>query len=145
MACLRFYRGPKLRIYDVRVEGPHIEQWPSAGHRLMYGDLQPDDLNRSTITQRLRVFAAGAFRRPLRSDELKPIERMVTGKLADGMEPLAALQLGFQTIPLLAVVYLHAGGGGHARWIQSGVTSVVLPLVLATGHAVAGPRQGWPP
>jgi len=95
---LKVYRGPKLRIYDIRVEGPHVDQWPPAGHMLMYGDLQPDDLNRSTIIQRLRVFAAGAFRRPLRGDELNPIERMVLAKLDGGMEPLAALQLGFQTI-----------------------------------------------
>ena len=64
---LKAYRGPKLRIFDIRVEGPHIDQWPPAGHTLMYGDLQSDDLNRSTITERLRVFAAGAFRRPLNS------------------------------------------------------------------------------
>ncbi|HBV63566.1 MAG TPA: hypothetical protein DEF45_11140 [Rhodopirellula sp.] len=95
---LKVYRGPKLRIYDIQVGGPHIDQWPPAGHKLMYGDLQPDELNRSTITQRLRTFAAGAFRRPLRGDELSPIERMVTEKLDSGMEPLAALQLGFQTI-----------------------------------------------
>ena len=95
---LKAYRGPKLRIYDIRVEGPHIDQWPPAGHTLMYGDLQPDELNRNTITQRLRVFAAEAFRRPLRDDELNPIERMVMSKLADGMQPLASLQLGFQAI-----------------------------------------------
>ena len=95
---LKVYRGPKLRIYDIRVEGPHIDQWPPAGHKLMYGDLQPDELNLSTITQRLRIFAAGAFRRPLRGDELRPIERMVAEKLGSGMEPLSALQLGFQAI-----------------------------------------------
>jgi hypothetical protein len=109
---LKAYRGPKLRIFDIQVEGPHIDQWPPAGHTLMYGDLQPDGLNRSTITQRLRVFAAGAFRRPLRSDELKPIERMVMGKLAGGMEPLAALQLGFQTVLCSpGFVYMQEGEG----------------------------------
>jgi hypothetical protein len=78
----------------------------------MYGDLQPDDLNASTITERLRVFAAGAFRRPLRGDELKPIERMVMGKLDGGMKPLTALQLGFQTILCSpGFVYMQEGEG----------------------------------
>ena len=109
---LKVYRGPKLRIYDIRVEGPHIDQWPPAGHTLMYGDLQPDELNRSTITERLRLFAASAFRRPLRGDELKPIERMVIAKLEAGMDPLAALQLGFQTILCSpSFIYLQEGNG----------------------------------
>ncbi|TWT84953.1 hypothetical protein CA13_64340 [Planctomycetes bacterium CA13] len=109
---LKVYRGPKLRIFDIRVEGPHIDQWPPAGHTLMYGDLQSDDLNRSTITERLRAFAAGAFRRPLNSGELKPIERMVMGKLDGGMEPLAALQLGFQTILCSpSFIYMQEGEG----------------------------------
>lgn len=140
---LKVYRGPKLRIYDVRVEGPHIEQWPSAGHRLMYGDLQPDDLNRSTITQRLRVFAAGAFRRPLRSDELKPIERMVTGKLADGMEPLAALQLGFQTILCSpSFIYMQEGEGTLDGYSLASRLSFFLwssqPDTQLLAHAKAG-------
>ena len=109
---LKAYRGPKLRIFEVQVEGPHIEQWPPAGHQLMYGDLQPDGLNASTITERLRVFAAGAFRRPLRGDELQPIERMVMAKLDEGLEPLAALQQGFQTILCTpGFVYMQEGEG----------------------------------
>ncbi|MGI9497501.1 MAG: DUF1592 domain-containing protein [Mariniblastus sp.] len=140
---LKVYRGPKLRIYDVRVEGPHIEQWPSAGHKLMYGDLQPDDLNQKTITQRLRVFAAGAFRRPLRSDELKPIERMVTGKLADGMEPLAALQLGFQTILCSpSFIYMQEGEGTLDGYSLASRLSFFLwssqPDTQLLAHAKAG-------
>ena len=62
--CSRLTVGPKLRIYDIRVEGPHIDQWPPAGHTLMYGDLQPDELNRSTITQRLRSVRRRCFSPP---------------------------------------------------------------------------------
>ncbi|MEM9644601.1 MAG: DUF1592 domain-containing protein [Planctomycetota bacterium] len=109
---LKVYRGPKLRIHEIRVEGPHIDQWPPPGHTLMYGDLQPDALDRGTIIQRLRTFAASAFRRPLRGDELNPIERMVAGKLDSGMPPLAALQLGFQTILCSpSFLYLQEGEG----------------------------------
>ena len=142
-SLLKVYRGPKLRIFDIRVEGPHIDQWPPAGHTLMYGDLQPDDLNRSTIAERLRVFAARAFRRPLRSDELKPIERMVMGKLAGGMEPLAALQLGFQTILCSpSFIYMQEGEGRLDDYNLASRLSYFLwssqPDAVLLEHAEAG-------
>jgi hypothetical protein len=64
----------------------------------MYGSLQPEDLNRDNIGERLRFFAEKAFRRPLRPGELSPIESMVYRKLGEGMKSLKALQLGFQAI-----------------------------------------------
>ncbi|MEL7500604.1 MAG: DUF1592 domain-containing protein [Planctomycetota bacterium] len=142
-SLLKVYRGPKLRIYDIRVEGPHFDQWPSTGHTLMYGDLQPGDLNRTTITQRLRVFAAGVFRRPLRSDELKPIERMVMAKLDGGMKPLAALQLGFQTILCSpSFIYLQEGDGALNDYNLASRLSYFLwssqPDTVLLEHAEAG-------
>jgi hypothetical protein len=140
---LKVYRGPKLRIYDIRVEGPQIDQWPPAGHKLMYGDLQPDELNRFTIRQRLRVFAARAFRRPLRGDELSPIERMVVGKLDSGMKPLAALQLGFQTILCSpSFIYMREGEGTLDSYSVASRLSYFLwssqPDAVLLEHAKSG-------
>lgn len=95
---LKAYRGPKLRIWEIQIRGPFVKEWPPRGHDLMYGSLKPNDLNREKIRERLRIFAAKAFRRPLRQGELSPIESMVNRKLDEGIEPLQALQLGFQTI-----------------------------------------------
>ena len=39
LTILKVYEGPKLRVWEVQVEGPLIEQWPPAGHELLYGDL----------------------------------------------------------------------------------------------------------
>ena len=140
---LKVYRGPKLRIYDIRVEGPNIDQWPPAGHTLMYGDLQPDELNRSTIIQRLRIFAASAFRRPLRGDELNPIERMVVGKLDSGMEPLPALQLGFHTILCSpSFIYLQEGEGTLNSYTLASRLSYFIwssqPDAILLEHAKSG-------
>ncbi|MCP4886210.1 MAG: DUF1592 domain-containing protein [Planctomycetaceae bacterium] len=140
---LKVYRGPKLRIYDIRVEGPHIDQWPPAGHTLMYGNLQPDELNQNTITQRLRVFAAGAFRRPLRDDELRPIERMVIEKLDGGMEPLSALQLGFQAVLCSpSFLYMQEGEGTLDGYSLAARLSYFLwssqPDAVLREHAKAG-------
>ena len=95
---LKAYRGPKLRIWEIQIRGPFVKEWPPRGHDLMYGSLKPNDLNREKTRERLRIFAAKAFRRPLWQGELSPIESMVNRKLDEGLEPLQALQLGFQTI-----------------------------------------------
>ena len=109
---LKVYRGPKLRIWEIQVEGPHLDQWPYEGHLLLYGKLKPDQLNTETILQRLRSFAAAAFRRPLQDDELNPIESLAIQKIKEGLDPLQALQLGFQAILCSpAFLYLSEGEG----------------------------------
>jgi hypothetical protein len=95
---LKAYRGPKLRIWEIQIRGPFVKDWPSSGHKLMYRKLKPKDLNHKNIIERLHAFAEKAFRRPLKEGELSPIESMVNKKLNDGLNPLKALQLGFQTI-----------------------------------------------
>lgn len=112
IALLKAYRGPKLRIWEMQVAGPHIEQWPTRGHALLYGKLAPDQISRTNIPERLRVFAEAAFRRFLRQGELAPIEKLVAAKLDAGMKPLEALQLGFETILCApAFLHLHEGTG----------------------------------
>lgn len=111
-AMLKAYRGPKLRIWEIQVKGPQLDQWPTRGHTLLYGSLTPNQVSRANIPERLRIFAEAAFRRPLRSGELSPIEKLVTTKLDAGMKPMAALQLGFQSILCSpAFLHLHEGSG----------------------------------
>jgi hypothetical protein len=108
---LKAYRGPKLRVWEIQIEGPHLESWPPRGHERLYGDLQIEDLNRETIAQRLHAFAEIAFRRPVAS-ELDPIQSLVSAKLDSGVEPLDALQLGFQAILCApGFLYLDEGQG----------------------------------
>ncbi len=109
---LKAYRGPKLRVWEIQVEGPHVASWPPAGHRALYGDLQLEDLNRQTIKQRVTAFAEAAFRRPPQANELEPIQSLVTAKLDAGMKPLPALQLGLQAILCApGFLYLDEGDG----------------------------------
>ena len=109
---LKAYQGPRLRIWEINVEGPHFETWPTNGHRALYGNLTPDKLNAKTIAQRLKAFAEKAFRRPPVDGELEPIQRLVAGKLEEGVAPLHALQLGFQAILCSpGFLYLNLGEG----------------------------------
>ncbi len=112
LAMLKAYRGPKLRIWEIQVAGPHLDQWPPPGHALLYGSLKPEQISRSNIQDRLRVFAEAAFRRPLRQGELASIGKLVFNKIDAGMQPLDALQLGFQAILCSpAFLHLHEGTG----------------------------------
>jgi hypothetical protein len=109
---LKAYQGPRLRIWEIKVEGPHQQSWPPPGHRVLYGNLKPGDLNLETINERLTAFARSAFRRPPTEGELKPIRALVAAKLNAGLKPLDALQLGFQTILCApGFIYQHEGEG----------------------------------
>ena len=109
---LKAYKGPRLRVWEIDVEGPHIDTWPTTGHYAMYGNLTRDELNYTTIAQRLEAFAEKAFRRPALDGELAPIQRLVSAKLGEGMEPLHALQLGCQAILCSpGFLYLNLGVG----------------------------------
>ena len=109
---LKAYQGPRLRIWEIGVEGPHVESWPTAGHQAMYGNLSLEDLNDETIRQRLEAFAQTAFRRPPVVGELEPIQRLVSAKLQEGVQSLPALQLGFQAILCSpGFLYLNFGEG----------------------------------
>jgi hypothetical protein len=109
---LKAYQGPRLRIWEIQLEGPHIESWPTAGHRTLYSDLKLADLNAETIARRISAFAETAFRRSPVEGELAPIQSLVSAKLKAGVEPLKALQLGLQTILCSpGFLYLHQGEG----------------------------------
>ena len=109
---LKAYQGPRLRIWEIGLEGPHVDTWPTAGHRALYGKLSPDELNATTIAHRLASFAEKAFRRSPLEGELEPIQRLVAGKLTKGVEPLHALQLGCQAILCSpGFLYLNLGEG----------------------------------
>ena len=109
---LKAYRGPVLRVWEIQVEGPIVEQWPPSGHEKLYGKLTAESLSPSIINQRLQWFTKVAFRRPPLKDELSPSLDMVQAKLNQGISDLEALKLGFQTILTApGFLYLKEGTG----------------------------------
>ena len=109
---LKAYRGPRLRIWEIQIEGPHHGSWPTTGHRALYGTLRPEELDAATIAERLKAFAQKAFRRVPVDGELEPIQRMMTAKLNKGVSPLQALQLGGQAVLCSpGFLYLNLGDG----------------------------------
>ncbi len=146
---LKAYRGPKLRVWEIQVEGPHFDQWPTRGHKLMYGDLTPEQFNRQNVIEHLRRFATTAYRRPLNDRELAPIESMVLGKIDNGMPPVEALQLGYQTVlSAPGFLYLAEGEGELTMYALASRLSYFLwssppdaeLLARAAGGTLANPE-----
>lgn len=109
---LKAYQGPRLRVWEIQVDGPHFDTWPTKGHQTLYGQLRRADLNAHSVAQRLEKFAKQAFRRSPENGELTPIQRLVTAKLEEGLDPLDAFQLGCQAILCSpGFLYLNLGEG----------------------------------
>ena len=139
---LKAYKGPRLRIWEINVEGPHFETWPSSGHRALYGDLRLDQLNERTIISQLKDFAQKAFRRSPVDGELDPILRLVSEKLAEGVAPLDVLQLASQAILCSpGFLYLNLGEGELNEFALASRLSYFLwasppdPLLLELAEA----------
>ena len=124
---LQAYKGPRLRVWEIQVEGPHIEEWPPRGHGTLYGELKPENLGPREIENQLIKFAKLAFRRPPVDGELEPILEMVRAKLEEGLAPLQSLQLGFQTIlSAPGFLYLKEGEGDLADYALASRLSYFL-------------------
>ena len=124
---LKAYQGPRLRIWNIQLEGPHVATWPPVGHRALYGDLTPDAMNAATIAQRLKTFAERAFRRPPVAGELEPIQRLVADKLDEGATPLHALQFGCRAVLCSpGFLYLNLGEGKLSEFALASRLSYLL-------------------
>ena len=109
---LKGYQGPRLRVWEIGIEGPHVDVWPTAGHRALYGELAGEELNAETIQQQLELFAEKAFRRLPVEGEVEPIQNLVADSLKAGVDPLEAFQLGCQAILCApGFLYLNLGEG----------------------------------
>ena len=140
---LKAYRGPRLRVWEIQVEGPHIEEWPPRGHGTLYGELKPEKLGPREIENQLIKFAKLAFRRPPVEGELEPILEMVRAKLEEGLSPLQSLQLGFQTIlSAPGFLYLKEGEGNLGDYALASRLSYFLWSSMPDGELFDLAEQG---
>jgi cytochrome c5 len=85
---LRYQKIPHIRIHEVRITGPLLDEWPRPRYRLFYGD-QPfqEDRTRAILT----TFATRAYRRPARSEEIDRLMTIVGQRRRDGKSPREAM------------------------------------------------------
>ncbi len=94
-AWTRAYEGPRVRIYEISLEGPFYDQWPTTSHEILYSKLQPTLANSDEI---LRNFARRAFRRDASPEEIKVLADLVNRHAAAGNSEKESVQAGLQAI-----------------------------------------------
>ena len=77
----------------LEVEGPLLDQWPPAGHRLLYGDGQTRDAG-----ELLAAFARKAYRRPVGDAEARRFLPLVERELAAGRPLAESLRTGYTAV-----------------------------------------------
>ena len=108
-AFFREYQGPRIRVYEIEIEGPHYEDWPPAPHVALFGDFEPRLDNARAILKR---FASRAYRRPAQPGEITPLLALVNVRAESGDTPLEAIKTGLRAIlSSPSFLYLNEGDG----------------------------------
>ncbi len=94
-AVLRHGQVPQVRIHEVEIRGPLVDQWPSASQRAILGE-QPFAPGRTR--EILQRFADRAYRRPARADEVDRLMALVAKRVDQGKKPLDALKDGLKAV-----------------------------------------------
>jgi hypothetical protein len=109
---------PGLAVAKIEVEGPLIDEWPSRGHRLRFGDLLAEDRLASQrkqpgykpqwvlrskqpeadVERLLPGFVTAAFRRPVAAEEIQPFIDLAKQELAEGTTFEQALRTAHVTV-----------------------------------------------
>lgn len=92
---LQYGKMPHIRIHEVQIRGPVVEQWPSASQRSVLGD-QPFTPKRTR--ELLQRFANRAYRRPVLDEEVDRLMTVVDARRKAGQTPFAALKDGLKAV-----------------------------------------------
>ena len=90
------YRGPRVRLWSMEIEGPQFEQWPPASHRLLFGE--QTDASLIDIRDCIRKFASRAFRRQVSDAEVSHYVAYVHQQIEDGDSHSKAIQKGLAAV-----------------------------------------------
>ncbi|MDA7916842.1 DUF1592 domain-containing protein [Opitutaceae bacterium] len=85
------YEGPRLRIFNMSIEGPEIRQWPAPSHQVLFGKdpIDPDQIDPRAVIER---FAPRAFRRPLLDSERDRYVNFYQQLIEQGYDAMTAIK-----------------------------------------------------
>ena len=92
----QFYVGPRVRVYEMKLEGPMEREWPPSGHRNIVGRVT--DPKKVNIPRMMTAFAEKAFRQPVKRSEVQHYIDYALGRIAAGFEHEEAIKLGLSAI-----------------------------------------------
>jgi len=90
---LAYGQMPHIRIHEIEIRGPIVEQWPPASQQAILGK-QPFAPQRTR--EILQNFADRAYRRPATKDEVDRLMSVVTAREQAGQTPFAAMKDGLK-------------------------------------------------
>lgn len=103
------YRGPRLRLREIVIEGPLVESWPPENHRALVGATTlANDVDIPTAMTR---FAERAYRRPVVEKEIAHHIAFVYQSIAAGDTYADAIKSGFSSL-LTSPRFLYLDEGG---------------------------------
>lgn len=92
----QFYVGPRVRVYEMKLEGPLEREWPPRGHKNVIGKVT--DAEMVNIPRMMTSFAAKAFRRPVKRSEVQHYINYVNSRIEAGFDHEEAIKLGLSAI-----------------------------------------------
>ncbi|MBT5168790.1 MAG: DUF1592 domain-containing protein [Opitutales bacterium] len=92
-AFYRGYHGPRIRVFEIELEGPFFESWPPPSYRALFGNFEPKVSNAKPILKR---FSERAFRRPVEREELNALVGLAKAKHEAGLSEFEALKIGLR-------------------------------------------------
>ncbi len=84
---------PHIRIHEVQIRGPIVEQWPPASQQAVLGN-RPFTPGRTRDI--LENFASRTYRRPARADEVDRLMAVAESRVRQGHSPFEALKDGLK-------------------------------------------------
>ncbi|MCM8541438.1 MAG: DUF1592 domain-containing protein, partial [Lentisphaeraceae bacterium] len=95
-AVERFYEGARVRIKDLKIEGPFFKEWPPEKTKNAFDGAIPDEITEEYLQSFLQKFAAKSWRRPVQKEEVAKIVSLAKQNLPEN--DMKALRIGMKAI-----------------------------------------------
>jgi hypothetical protein len=90
---LKYGHMPHIRIHEIEIRGPIVQNWPPASQHAVLGD-KPFTPERTR--EILKRFADRAYRRPATDDEVNRLMQVVDARIQGGHTPFTAMKDGLK-------------------------------------------------
>ncbi|HIF30597.1 MAG TPA: DUF1592 domain-containing protein [Planctomycetaceae bacterium] len=87
--------GPVLRLYEMKVEGPLFEEWPTPAYKNLMGTKAPEEADPKQV---LKTFAKQAYRGMYEVGDLEPVFAAMDREKKAGMDNRSLIRMGITAI-----------------------------------------------
>jgi hypothetical protein len=103
------YHGPRIRVYEIEIEGPFYDQWPPESHRRLFGEVP---IRETEASELIRRFAGQAYRRPIAREAAESLTAVFDRERQRGVSLQESLLAAYQAILCSpSFLYLHQSSG----------------------------------